>query len=254
MGLPSGEKTQFFSYRILPTGEKTQFFSYRMDFRVFEFWLEFGLILYLDSFFVCKILSRVLREDIPLITTKLKTSIFECLIIFGFKGGGGGHQPKLRAQRVRRIAARETSVSDPTHKLRGKRVRRATARETSSPPHNNQPPGGKSRSAILTRRHPHAAPSILTRDHPSSRGTILTRRHPSSRGVIRPHAAPSLRSDICPHAVPSILTRHHPHAAPSSRGAICPHAAPSILTRHHPSSRGTIHPHAVLSFCGGVLL
>ena len=70
-------------------GEKTQLFSYRKSNRVFKFWLEFGLILYLDRFFVCKILFRVLREFISLLSTKLKTTIFERLIIFGFTGGGG---------------------------------------------------------------------------------------------------------------------------------------------------------------------
>ena len=98
MGLPNGEKSQFFSYREFPNSEKTQFFSYRKAKRVFEFWLEFGLILYLDRFFVCKIIFTVLREHISLLSTKLKTTIFERLIIFGFTGSGGGAPTKITSE------------------------------------------------------------------------------------------------------------------------------------------------------------
>ena len=122
--------------------------------------------MYLDRFFVCKILFRVLRELISLLSTKLKTTIFERLIIFGLNGGWGGHQPKLRAKRVYRAAAREMCVSNATHKLRAKRVHRAPARAhhttinprggnyaapsiqtRPSSAHNNQPPGGLTKSS-----------------------------------------------------------------------------------------------------------
>ena len=94
MGLPNGEKTQFFSYRKIPNGEKSQLFSYHLANRVFDFWLAFGLILYLDRFFVCKILLRALREHISLLWTKLKATIFRNVSQFLFVEGGGGGTKK----------------------------------------------------------------------------------------------------------------------------------------------------------------